>query len=279
MVAEPSHAEEPEGLVEEQESPASPTTTDKSIRIDAHEAASGRLPGHKDGKDYRGFSRLPSSVMRSRSTGEHEQQQQVKDAHSHPPASEGEHEQQQQVKDAHSHPPASEEEASPLPSVSTVTPPPSEDPLSLHDAWGLPMLDHFERTLPPGVKQGKDAIAEWLAKGHTGDEELVGMNLLLRNVMPLHWVEGDGPQQRLVHINKLLGGGGTAIVVEAEDMATHEVFAMRITRVHVKVGQVFDNDADFLLTVQRELVLGEELARILCATTLASNGEVIWLCY
>ncbi|CDI82397.1 hypothetical protein EAH_00066310, partial [Eimeria acervulina] len=149
----------------------------------------------------------------------------------------------------------------------------------------------FERTLPPDVKQGKDAIAEWLAKGHTGDEEsssrgthevaiglsngssrsLVGMNLLLRNVMPLHWVEGDGPQQRLVCINKLLGEGGAAIVVEAEDMATHEVFAMRITRVHVKVGRNFDNDEDFLLTVQRELVWGEELARILCATTLASE--------
>ena len=316
MVAEPSHAEEPEGLVEEQESPASPTTTDKSIRIDAHvkddaypayrdtgtqrrnpwgrsfvyfltvgmatvlfftllcelqEAASGRLPGHKEGKDYRGFSRLSSSVMRSRSTREHEQQQQVKDAHSHPPAS--------------------EEEASPLPSVSTVTPPPSEDPLSLHDAWGLPMLDHFERTLPPDVKQGKDAIAEWLAKGHTGDEKspsrgthevaiglsngssrsLVGMNLLLRNVMPLHWVEGDWPRERLVCINRLLGEGGTAIVVEAEDKATHEVFAMRVMRIGGPLPERFKNDDSFILHVQEHLQFEEERARQLCGMTPASE--------
>ncbi|CDJ31510.1 Protein kinase domain-containing protein, related [Eimeria mitis] len=82
-------------------------------------------------------------------------------------------------------------------------------------------------------------------------------------------MEKGSPLSRIVRINKLLGKGGSAIVVEAEDTDTHELFAMRIIRVPEKL--VWDDASGASLAeVRRELTLQEEGARQLCGVIPAS---------
>ncbi|CDI75271.1 hypothetical protein, conserved [Eimeria praecox] len=237
-------------------------------------AARSRLPVYKEDGNYRGVHRILSLGMPSSSITEHEEQQHTQDARMHPPAG--------------------EKDASPSSLVPPISPLRPEEKRLLYDQWGLPMLDQFERTLHPSVKQGKDEIAAFLAtrdeskasppEASQGEltivaralsggasDSLVGMTLILRNVRPLHWMERSGPLSRVVRINKLLGTGFSAIVVEIEDMDNHEVFAMRIRRQRADTARWFDNDDSFIAEIQREFILEEEATRQLCGVIPASK--------
>ncbi|CDJ36585.1 LOW QUALITY PROTEIN: Protein kinase domain-containing protein, related [Eimeria mitis] len=235
--------------------------------------ARSRMPLDKEGEGggHRGDDRMPSSATPSSAATEPEQQHQAEPANA-PPAD-------------------SEKDASLLSSVATVPPSRPEDQLPFYDMWGLPMLDHFEKTLPPVVKRG-DEIAAFLANtGITEDADdqepyeiqtvartlsngssdtLIGMTMVLNNVKPLHWMEKNGPLSRIVRINKLLGRGTSAIVVEAEDTDTHELFAMRIFRQAEEFAQGYESDDSFVAEIRRELRLQEEGARQLCGVIPAS---------
>ncbi|CDI83302.1 hypothetical protein, conserved [Eimeria acervulina] len=205
----------------------------------------------------------------------------------------GEHEQQQQTQNAHEYPVETEKDTSLLSSVAIISLSHPENQFPPYDMWGLPMLDHFERTLPPDVKRGKDEIAAYLAKGHVHEElscegdsyelssvarmlsngssdSLVGMTLLLKNVKPLHWMDNGGHLPRLVRITQILGKGSSAIVVEAEDTDAHELFAMRILRKDANFAKWFQTDEAFIAEIRGELDFEEEGARQLCGVIPAN---------
>ncbi|CDJ50486.1 hypothetical protein EBH_0034060 [Eimeria brunetti] len=201
--------------------------------------------------------------------------------------------QQQQAEDMQTHPAEVGKEATLFSSVATLPLFSAEDQLLHYDMWGLPMLDHFEMTLPPDVKRGRDEIAAFLAKGHMDKEasseedsyelsvvartlsngssdSLVGMTMVLKNVKPLQWMEKGGHLPRIARVNEILGTGASSIVVEAEDLVTHELFAMRILRQGLEAAQWFPTDESFIGEMQRELDFEQEAARQLCGTIPAN---------
>ncbi|CDJ47402.1 hypothetical protein, conserved [Eimeria brunetti] len=232
------------------------------------EAARGRLHVYKERGDYCAFDRsIPSSAEMSSPTVEPEQRRHVEDGNAHPEDN--------------------KEDASRSSSVASAAPSLPVGQLPVYDMWGLPMLDRFEKMLPLDVKRGRDEIAAFLVEGHLDDEpvaeedpdklptiakalsndssgSLIGMTVPLKNVRPLHWTGRDGHLPRLLRINRILGTGSTAIVVEAEDTDTHQLFGMRIIGQSAEQAQWFENDDSFIREIQKELDLEEEGAKQLC---------------
>ncbi|CDJ54074.1 hypothetical protein EBH_0077000 [Eimeria brunetti] len=172
--------------------------------------------------------------------------------------------------------------------------PPSarEDQLPLYDAWGLPMLDHFEERLSPDLKRGKAAIAAAVAEGVKGfdlssddcaaassiarmiskdsSDSLIGMTLSLENVTPFHSLEKAGQVSRVFRIRKLLGESFSASLVEAEDTNTHELFVMRFFRQRADDGWDAEDPMRSVARMQEELHLEEMGAENLCGTIPAN---------
>ncbi|CDJ47403.1 WGS project CADU00000000 data, contig 00001346, related [Eimeria brunetti] len=241
-----------------------------TLFVKLRRAARDQLPLHMegDGYDEAGLS-SPFSAPPSSSTA----------AAEHP----------ERVGNTDAHTEESEEGASLLASEATATPSRPDDQLPLHDSWGLPMLDHFDETLPPDVKQGKDRLAAFVAEGgrekaagskqnhavlsaiakalsNGSSDTLIGMTVPLHNVKPFHLTEKGAHVPRSVRINKFLGRGGSAIVMEAEDTETHEVFAMRFTYMDKSIAEWYPDEESRFGAMQHAVNLEEQGSRQLCGS-------------
>ncbi|CDJ59621.1 hypothetical protein, conserved [Eimeria maxima] len=154
-----------------------------------------------------------------------------------------------------------------------------------YDQWGLPFLHHFEQTLPPELKRGKEEIATLLRESCSSKPEtslfshtiarkaasvlsagtmdnLVGIAITLREVEP---IKPNGEETthapRSVLIRGILSVGYPSIVMEVEDTETGNMYSMRM-RVFSAAGvQSVIEEAKLLASAQRWADSEESIAR------------------
>lgn len=155
-----------------------------------------------------------------------------------------------------------------------------------YDAWGLPFLSHFEQTLSPELRQGKEEIASLLttscpstaepneysqiieqkaAEALSGGDvkNLVGMAIALSDVEP---IKPRGKESThlpsSVRVTKVLKARYPSIVMEVKDTVSEEMHALRI-RVFSAAGiQNAEDEEKLLASAQRwadsEEVIGRQ---------------------
>ncbi|CDJ35839.1 uncharacterized protein EMH_0036080 [Eimeria mitis] len=163
--------------------------------------------------------------------------------------------------------------------------PPSIPQPSSHDAWGLPLLNHFEQTLSPELKQGKEEFASLLrtlgsskdepnevsraiekkaAEALSGGEvdELVGMTISLRDVKPIKPAEEEGAHvPRSVNVKRVVSVQYPSIVMEVVDTDTGHTHAMRIRVFSAEGIRNAQEEKELLASTQRWADSEEVIAR------------------
>ncbi|CDI79525.1 hypothetical protein, conserved [Eimeria acervulina] len=171
-----------------------------------------------------------------------------------------------------------------LPGVSPGSP---DGPSSEYDEWGLPLLAHFEETLTPTLKHGKDAISEAAVEAYTDEfafpvvplqlqgivaaalssgqaDSLLGLTVNLEDVKRLTPSEEGKPVPRNLYISNVVGFDSGGILVEAQEDETQRIFTMRIRMVYAQTAAKFPDNASFVQAVRSLDQFDEEVAIHVC---------------
>ncbi|CDJ47116.1 hypothetical protein, conserved [Eimeria brunetti] len=160
-----------------------------------------------------------------------------------------------------------------------------------YDEWGLPVLTHFEETLPQSLKHEKDALAEAaveaytdkyvlpvvptqlqglvaaaLSGGKTGS--LVGLTVGLEDVSPFAPSEEGNLPPRKLQITSMVGFDSGAILVEAQEQDTQRVFTLRIRVVQPQTAAAFPDKASLVQAVTSLDQFDERIAIQACKRDL-----------
>ncbi|CDJ50484.1 hypothetical protein EBH_0034040 [Eimeria brunetti] len=167
------------------------------------------------------------------------------------------------------------------------------EPKLLHDSWGLCSLSHFEKTLSPELKQGKEEIAAVLrtscmskhqpdakllekdvASALSGGEAdtLVGTTIPLNYVNPVARSRGkEDPHVPVsVRVTRVLRLGYPSILMEVEDTKDGKVYTMRIRLYAENAIQALSSKAEPVALLQEWGVSESVISKQACSGTPAT---------
>ncbi|CDJ50487.1 hypothetical protein, conserved [Eimeria brunetti] len=129
------------------------------------------------------------------------------------------------------------------------------------DDWGLSSLEHFERTLPSKLQQGKAALAAWVAEFYASDaapqsvesphrvvcealwgksvDSFVGMVLVLRGARPLKAEDQVRHLPHVVQVKKVAAALQWGLLLHVEDVDTHQEHSLQIPMLSEDVPTIF----------------------------------------
>ncbi|CDI75275.1 WGS project CADU00000000 data, contig 00001346, related [Eimeria praecox] len=156
----------------------------------------------------------------------------------------------------------------------------SDPQLQYYDAWGVPSLEHFERTLPKRLREGKEEVASLLRNLHSPKyvpdsalkdiekiaaralsggvtDELVGVIFKLRDVELVKPTGEDHDAPRSVRCTGVLNLRYPCLLIEVEDMANGNKYAMRVRLFSSRKG-LAPHEEESLLSATHEWEEAEE---------------------
>lgn len=142
-----------------------------------------------------------------------------------------------------------------------------------YDEWGLPTIAHFEETLSPTLKQGKDAIAQAIAHSESKkssslsvdpanrqhlaartlsndkSDSLLGMTLELEDVVPFKRRAENKPVPSKMRITKVVGSDPSGLLVLAEDVKSRQLYTMRVCIMQAPLASEFPDSESLFETI------------------------------
>ncbi|CDJ63048.1 hypothetical protein, conserved [Eimeria necatrix] len=181
---------------------------------------------------------------------------------------------------------------------------PSAGRLLKYDAWGLPPLEQFENTLPPKLREGKEAIAAWAAQFYASSpisyyakiyqrilaraisngtvNSLTDMTIELRDTVPLNCKGCTEALPQSVRVIRVAGVHGASLVMHVEDVMSKRVYSLHVPVTAKELVKEF-GDEGFLQNMEEAVALEKLSSMQACGNISAEHaashkGIVVPLC-